>query len=137
MKNNDLGSDRIGSLLLRLALPAIMAQLINALYNIVDRMYIGHIPSVGDVALTGVGVTFPILMLISAFSAFIGMGGAPRVAIKMGAGKDDEAEEILGNSFVTLLILSVSLTVLFLLFGKPLLMLFGASADTKYIYIHI
>ena len=71
MKNNDLGSDRIGSLLLRLALPAIMAQLINALYNIVDRMYIGHIPSVGDVALTGVGVTFPILMLISAFSAFI------------------------------------------------------------------
>ena len=130
MKNNDLGSDRIGSLLLRLALPAIMAQLINALYNIVDRMYIGHIPSVGDVALTGVGVTFPILMLISAFSAFIGMGGAPRVAIKMGAGKDDEAEEILGNSFVTLLILSVSLTVLFLLFGKPLLMLFGASADT-------
>ena len=130
MKNNDLGSDRIGSLLLRLALPAIMAQLINALYNIVDRIYIGHIPSVGDVALTGVGVTFPILMLISAFSAFIGMGGAPRVAIKMGAGKDDEAEEILGNSFVTLLILSVSLTVLFLLFGKPLLMLFGASADT-------
>ena len=74
MKNNDLGSDRIGSLLLRLALPAIMAQLINALYNIVDRIYIGHIPSVGDVALTGVGVTFPILMLISAFSAFIGMG---------------------------------------------------------------
>lgn len=130
MKNNDLGSDRIGSLLLRLALPAIMAQLINALYNIVDRIYIGHIPSVGDIALTGVGVTFPILMLISAFSAFIGMGGAPRVAIKMGAGKDDEAEEILGNSFATLLILSISLTVLFLLFGKPLLMLFGASKDT-------
>ena len=75
MKNNDLGSDRIGSLLLRLALPAIMAQLINALYNIVDRIYIGHIPSVGDVALTGVGVTFPILMLISAFSAFIGSHG--------------------------------------------------------------
>ena len=130
MKNNDLGNDRIGSLLLRLALPAIMAQLINALYNIVDRIYIGHIPSVGDIALTGVGVTFPILMLISAFSAFIGMGGAPRVAIKMGAGKDDEAEEILGNSFATLLILSISLTVLFLLFGKPLLMLFGASKDT-------
>lgn len=130
MKNNDLGNDRIGSLLLRLALPAIMAQLINALYNIVDRIYIGHIPESGAIALTGVGVTFPVLMLISAFSAFIGMGGAPRVAIKMGAGKNDQAEEILGNSVVTLLILSASLTVLFLFFGKPLLMLFGASKNT-------
>lgn len=130
MKNNDLGNDRIGSLLVRLALPAITAQLINALYNIVDRIYIGHMPGNGDIALTGVGVTFPILMLISAFSAFIGMGGAPRVAIKMGAGKNDEAEEILGNSVVTLCILSVVLTALFLIFGEPLLMLFGASEET-------
>lgn len=130
MKGNDLGKDRVGALLARLAVPAIAAQLINALYNIVDRIYIGHIPEIGDIALTGVGVTFPVLMLISAFSAFIGMGGAPRVAIKMGAGRRDEAEEILGNSVVTLFILSVSLTALFLVFGEPLLMLFGASADT-------
>lgn len=127
-KENDLGRDKIGSLLARLAIPAIVAQLINALYNIVDRIYIGQ--GVGDIALTALGVTFPIIMVISAFSAFIGMGGAPRVAIKMGEGKSDEAEEILGNSFTTLVGLSVILTAFFLIFGKPLLMLFGASENT-------
>ena len=130
MKQNDLGRDKVGALLVRLAVPAITAQLINALYNIVDRMYIGHIAEVGDTALTGVGVTFPIIMLISAFSAFVGMGGAPRVAIKMGEGKKDEAEEIVGNSFITLIFISVILTAVFLLFGKPLLLMFGASTET-------
>ena len=130
MKQNDLGRDKVGALLVRLAVPAITAQLINALYNIVDRMYIGHIAEVGDTALTGVGVTFPIIMLISAFSAFVGMGGAPRVAIKMGEGRKDEAEEIVGNSFITLIFISVILTAVFLLFGKPLLLMFGASTET-------
>jgi putative MATE family efflux protein len=125
---NDLGRDPIGSLLARLAGPAILAQLINALYNLVDRVYIGQ--GVGDLALTALGVTFPILMIISAFSAFVGMGGAPRVAIKMGEGKRDEAEQILSNCFVVLISLSVALTAVFLIFGRPLLMLFGASGNT-------
>lgn len=127
-RQNDLGRDPVGKLLLRLAGPAILAQVINALYNIVDRIYIGK--GVGDTALTALGVAFPILMLISAFSAFIGMGGAPRVAIKMGEGKREEAERILGNSFISLLVISVLLTTAFLLFGEPLLMAFGASEGT-------
>ena len=127
-KTNDLGNDRVGGLMMRLALPAIAAQLINALYNIVDRIYIGK--GVGDTALTALGVTFPIIMVIAAFSAFIGMGGAPRVAIKMGEGKNDEAENILGNSFITLIAISAVLTGVFLAFGRPLLMLFGASENT-------
>ena len=85
-QTNDLGRDPVGKLLLRLALPAITAQLINALYNIVDRIYIGHIEGEGDIALTGLGITFPIIMLISAFSALIGMGGSPRASIRMGEG---------------------------------------------------
>lgn len=129
-QENDLGRDNIGKLLLKLAIPAITAQLINALYNIVDRIYIGNIVGIGDNALTGVGVTFPIIMIIAAFSAFIGMGGAPRVAIKMGEGKTDEAENILGNSVVTLVILSVILTAVFTIWGRPLLMMFGASEVT-------
>lgn len=127
-RQNDLGKDRVGTLLLKMAGPAILAQVINALYNIVDRIYIGK--GVGDTALTALGVTFPILMIISAFSAFIGMGGAPRVAIKMGEGKNQEAEHILGNSFITLVGLSVVLTAVFLIWGRPLLMLFGASDHT-------
>lgn len=125
---NDLGKDPIGPLMARLAGPAILAQLINALYNLVDRIYIGQ--GVGDLALTALGVTFPILMIISAFSAFVGMGGAPRVAIKMGEGKNDEAEHILGNCFILLVGLSVVLTAVFLAFGRPLLLLFGASGNT-------
>ena len=129
-QQNDLGRDPVRSLMFRLALPAILAQLINALYNIVDRIYIGNMPHNGDMALTGVGVTFPILMVISAFSAFIGMGGAPRVAIKMGEGRIDEAEHILGNSFISLLGISAVLTTVFLIWGEPLLMMFGASDAT-------
>ncbi|EEG30157.1 MATE domain protein, partial [[Clostridium] methylpentosum DSM 5476] len=127
---NDLGKERIGKLLLRLALPAIAAQLVNMLYNIVDRMYIGHIPDVGAAALTGVGVSFPIIMIISAFSALIGMGGAPHASIKMGQGDNEAAERILGNCFTVLLAISVVLTAFFLLTGEKLLLLFGASEST-------
>lgn len=127
-RENDLGRDSVGKLLLKLAIPAISAQLINALYNIVDRIYIGK--GVSDVALTALGVTFPIIMVISAFASLVGMGGAPRVAIKMGEGRNDEAEHILGNSFVMLIGLSVVLTAVFMIWGRPLLMLFGASEAT-------
>lgn len=126
----DLGNDKIGPLLLKLAVPAILAQLVNALYNIVDRMYIGHIEGVGTDALTGVGVTFPIIMIISAFAALIGMGGSPRAAIKMGENKNSDAENIMGNCFVSLIVISVILTVIFTIWGRELLMMFGASVDT-------
>lgn len=129
-KHNDLGSEPVGSLLFRLAVPSICAQVVNLLYNIVDRIYIGHIPGIGATALTGVGVTFPIIMLIAAFASLIGMGGAPRASIQMGQGDDGQAEEILGNCVTALLVISAALTVLFLLLQKPLLLWFGASADT-------
>lgn len=134
----DLGQGSIGKHLLRLALPTVAAQLINMLYNIVDRIYIGHIPEIGATALTGVGVTFPIIMLIAAFSGLVGMGGAPLAAIRMGAQEHDEAEQILGNSFSSLCITSVILTVFFLIFNRPLLLMFGASQDTiEYAYSYI
>jgi len=127
---NDLGNDSVGKLLLKLAVPAITAQVINALYNVVDRMYIGHIKDVGASALTGIGVGFPIIMLISAFSSLIGMGGAPRAAISMGRGENDEAENILGNCTITLITISIILTIFFLIFREPLLLAFGASQNT-------
>ena len=129
-RTNDLGRDPVHPLLLRLALPSILAQLVNMLYNIVYRIYIGHIPGVGAAALTGVGVTMPVILLITAFSSLIGMGGAPRAAIKMGQQDNDGAERVLGTCFTTLLGISVVLTVFFLAFGRPLLMAFGASEST-------
>lgn len=120
----------IGPLMLKLAVPAVAAQVINMLYNIVDRIYIGHIPQVGDIALTGVGVTFPIIMLISAFAAFAGQGGAPLASIRLGAGDRDGAEEILGNSTTMLLIAAVVLTAGFSIFKEPILYAFGASENT-------
>jgi putative MATE family efflux protein len=128
--DNALGEKSIGKLLLGMAIPAIIAQLVNILYNIVDRIYIGHIPDIGATALTGVGVTFPIIMVISAFSALIGMGGAPRAAIKMGEKDDEAAENILGNCFTALLMISALLTIVFLFANKSLLMVFGASEET-------
>lgn len=126
----DLGKDPIGGLLFKLALPAILAQVINLLYNMVDRMYIGHIKDVGPAALTGVGVTMPLIMCVSAFAALVSMGGAPRASIMMGKGKSEEAEKILGNCTSMLVITALILTVLIQLFGKPILMFFGASDNT-------
>ncbi len=125
-----LGTERIGKLLFQLALPAIVAQIINVLYNMVDRMYIGHIPNVGADALTGVGVTMPVIMAISAFAALVSMGGAPRAAIMMGRKDHAQAEKILGNCTGILLVLAVVLTVVFQLFGRQILLLFGASENT-------
>ena len=126
-QENKLGTAPIGKLLVQMSLPAITAQVINALYNIVDRIYIGHLPEVGSLALASLGVAFPLIMIISAFAALIGMGGAPRAAIAMGAGKKDEAEKILGNSFSALFLMSIVLTVLFLLTSDTLLTWFGAT----------
>ncbi len=125
-----LASAPIGPLMVKLALPAVAAQLINMLYNIVDRIYIGHIPEVGRDALTGLGVTFPILMLISAFAAFAGMGGAPLASIRLGAGDREGAEKILGTSAAMLFGTSVVLTTVFMIVKQPALMAFGASEDT-------
>ena len=125
-----LASAPIGPLMVKLALPAVAAQLINMLYNIVDRIYIGHIEEVGRAALTGLGVTFPILMLISAFTAFAGMGGAPLASIRLGAGDREGAEKILGSSTALLLMLAALLTAMFSIFKEPLLMAFGASEET-------
>ena len=130
-KNEEaLASAPIGQLMLKLALPSVAAQVINMLYNIVDRIYIGHIPVVGQTALTGVGVTFPIITLVSAFAAFAGQGGAPLASIQLGAGKREEAERILGSSTLLLLIMSVVLTVGFSIFQEPILWAFGASDAT-------
>lgn len=126
-----LASAPIGPLMFKLAVPAVAAQLINMLYNIVDRVYIGHIAEVGRTALTGVGVTFPIIMVISAFTTFASMGGAPLASIRLGAGNREEAEKILGNSTTLLLILSVILTVVFSTIKRPVLMAFGASEETR------
>ena len=125
-----LGTEPVGRLLWRLAVPTVIAQLVNMLYNIVDRIYIGHIPEVGDLALTGVGVTFPIITLVSAFAAFAGQGGAPLAAIQLGAGKKDQAERILGNSLALLLMTAAVLTVGFSAFKEPILRAFGASDAT-------
>ena len=129
-KDEKLGVMPIPKLMVTLAIPSVIAQLINVLYNIVDRMYIGHIPDVGPVALTGVGVTMPVLMLISAFSAFIGAGGAPLAAIALGRGDKERAEKILGNGVCILLLFSFVLTVFFMIFKEPLLYMFGASEQT-------
>ena len=110
-----LGTEKIGKLLFRLAVPTVIAQIVNMLYNIVDRIYIGHIPGEGSAALTGVGVCMPIIMIISAFASLIGMGGAPRAAIRMGEGNNTEAEKILNNSFIALVLISIALTVFFYL----------------------
>jgi putative MATE family efflux protein len=130
LESNKLGTEKIGKLLFNLAVPSITAQLVNMLYNIVDRIYIGHLADVGSLALTGVGVTMPIILIITAFSSLIGMGGAPRAAIKMGEKDRDGAEKILGNCFSALIVISIILTIVFLLFGEKLLWVFGASANT-------
>lgn len=125
-----LGKEPIGKLLLKLALPTVAAQLINMLYNIVDRIYIGHIPEIGADALTGVGVCMPLIMMVSAFAALVGFGGSPRASIAMGKKDNDSAEKILGNCFTTQILISFVLTAVLLIWNRDLLMAFGASENT-------
>lgn len=125
-----LGKEPIGKLLLKLALPTVAAQLINMLYNIVDRIYIGHIPEIGADALTGVGVCMPLIMMVSAFAALVGFGGSPRASIAMGKKDNDLAEKILGNCFTTQILISFVLTAVLLIWNRDLLMAFGASENT-------
>ena len=129
-QDEKLGKAPLGRLILSMAIPAVIAQVVNVLYNIVDRIYIGHIPEVGAIALTGLGICFPILMLISAFSAFIGMGGAPLAAIELGKGNREGAEKILGNGVTILILLSIILTIIFAIFKIPMLYAFGGSDAT-------
>ncbi len=130
IQKNELGTKSIGKLLFSMAFPAITAQIVNVLYNMVDRMYIGHIPEIGAQALTGVGVTLPLIMVIAAFAALVSMGGAPRASIMMGKGEQDTAEKILGNCTTALVLVAALLTAVFFIFGERLLMLFGASENT-------
>lgn len=129
-KKVDLGKEPVNRLLLMLAIPAITSQLVNALYNMVDRIYIGHIPEVGSAALTGVGVCFPIIMTVTAFAYLFGVGGAPRASIFMGKGDKETAEKILGNCFSALVITAIILTSLVLIFKEQMLYIFGASENT-------
>ena len=129
-QQNKLATMPVGKLLFSLAMPAIAAQIVNLLYNMVDRIFIGRIPGEGALALTGLGVTFPVLTLIAAFAALVGFGGAPRASIAMGKGDYKTAEKILGNCVFTLCILAVVLAVIFSVFAEPILYAFGASEDT-------
>lgn len=130
-ENKDfLGTEPVGKLLLRLALPTVTAQIINMLYNIVDRMYIGHIPGEGALALTGVGVCMPLIMIVSAFAALIGFGGAPRASIFMGKGDKESAERTLGNCFSAQILLSLVLTMVLFWGNRFFLLAFGASGNT-------
>ena len=113
-----------------MAIPAITAQIVNVLYNVIDRIYIGHIPKTGQLSLTGLGVCMPLIMLVSAFAALAGMGGAPRASIMLGRGDKDEAEKILGNCASLLFLVAVTLTLLMLFFAEPFLLTFGASENT-------
>jgi len=129
-ENEFLGKESVGKLLFKLAIPAITAQIINLLYNVVDRIYIGHIPEIGSLALTGVGVCLPVIMIISAFAALVSMGAAPNSSIYMGKKDNETAEKIMGNSFVLLIIISVILTIALLIWKEDLLLIFGASENT-------
>ena len=129
-KKQFLGTAPIGKLLFKLAIPTVVAQLVNMLYNIVDRIFIGHIPQVGDLALTGVGVCMPLIMIVSAFAALVGSGGAPRASIFLGKQEKENAEQTLGNCFVAQLVISAVLTAVLLIFARPLLLAFGASENT-------
>lgn len=131
MNNNEfLGKEKIGKLLFKLSIPTVVAQLINMLYNIVDRIFIGHMKGDGNLALTGIGVCLPLIMIVTAFAALVSSGGAPRASIFMGKKDIDSAEKILGNCFVLQIFISIILTILLLIFNKPLLMIFGASENT-------
>ena len=125
-----LGTEPIGKLLVKLAVPTVVAQLVNMLYNIVDRIYIGHMPGEGSLALTGVGVCLPLIMIISAFAALVASGGAPRASIAMGKGDHDLAEKLLGGCFTLQIVISAILTAVMLIWSRDLLLMFGASENT-------
>lgn len=127
---NALGEEKISKLLLKFSIPAIVGMLVNALYNIIDRMFIGHIPDVGNLAITGIGVTMPISTIILGFGMLVGIGTAATISIRMGQNKKDEAEKILGNAFSLIIIISLVITVIGLIWGKNILTLFGASEST-------
>ena len=130
LKEDMMGTEKISFLMTKMAIPSVIAQVINILYNIVDRIYIGHIPNASADALTGVGVAFPIVTFISAFSAFVGAGGAPLSAIWQGKGDKEKAEKILGCGTSMLIFFTAVLMIIFYAFMKPLLYMFGASDNT-------
>lgn len=141
-KTEFLEKEKVGKLIFKLAIPTIIAQIVNLLYNIVDRIYIGHIPNVGSSALTGVGICMSIIIIISAFAALIGYGGAPKTSIYLGQKKQKEAEIVVGNSFVMLIVVGLILTTVFMVFGESLLYAFGASENTigyakDYLFIYL
>lgn len=125
-----LGTQPVGKLLVKLAVPTVISQIVNMLYNIIDRVYIGHIPGDGSLALTGMGICMPIILIISAFAALVASGGAPRASICMGKGDNESAEKILGGCFAMQIIISAILTVVLLIWDKPFLLAFGASENT-------
>ncbi|MDE5978162.1 MAG: MATE family efflux transporter [Turicibacter sp.] len=126
-----LGEEKVSKLLIRFSIPAIIGMMVNALYNIVDRMFIGNIPEIGGLALTGVGITLPIMTIILACGLLVGIGTSARISLKLGEHKRDEAEKHIGNAFVLIILISLSITVFGLLFMKKILSLFGASPDTE------
>lgn len=129
-KENELGTAKISTLLLKFSIPAIVGMLVTSFYNIIDRMFIGHIPDVGNLAITGIGVTMPISTIILACGMLVGIGTATNISIKLGQGKKEKAEKILGNAFTLIIIISLSVTAIGLFFGKDILYLFGASENT-------
>ena len=128
--SSPLGTVKISRLMVKMAVPSVVAQLVNLLYNIVDRIYIGHIEGTGATALTGVGLCLPLIMFMNAFALLVSAGGAPRASIAMGQGNKKQAEHIMGNCFTMLLIFSALITAVYLVWAEDLLMMFGASADT-------
>ncbi len=129
-ENNPLGYAPVNKLFWKLSIPAVLAQIVNLLYNLIDRIFIGHIKDIGDIALTGVGICFPLIIIISAFSCLCGMGGAPKAAIKMGEKDNDGANKILGNCTLLTVIVALILTIILYIFKEPLLYMFGASENT-------
>lgn len=129
-KQDSLGTEKVTSLLLKFSVPAIIGMLVNAMYNIVDRIFIGHIPGVGNIAITGVGITLPIMTIILGFGMLVGIGCATTISIRLGQGKKKEAEHILGNAVTLIVIISVTITVLGTIFGEHILRAFGASNET-------
>ena len=129
-QENDLGKDPIGKLVLRIALPSMLAQFVNVLYSIVDRMYIGNIAGVGELALAGVGVCGPVITMIGSVASLVGIGGAPLMSIRLGEGKQAKAKAILANCFMMLCVLSLVLVAVLFLVKRPMLLFFGASKAT-------